>query len=75
MSDGRLLCVVELRGTFVVWGPPGGAEPSRFSLFYKVFDGRTGNLLLEFAGQPRTQQALARLIENRPASGGGQAVP
>jgi hypothetical protein len=54
-ASGRLLCVVELRGTFTVSGPPivnpAGVVVPRTSTTqsaFEVFDAHTGNLVEEF---------------------------
>jgi len=45
-ADGTLLCLVQLRGTFTAAVPP-GAKGRRFAVAYRVFDARTGDLLVE----------------------------
>ncbi len=48
IADTRLLCVVELHGTFVYRTTPGETRPPRrTTVFWKIFDAVTGNLLIE----------------------------
>ena len=49
VDDSRLLCVVELHGTFTMPKFPAGPPGPTVSTYYQLFDARTGNLLLETA--------------------------
>ncbi len=45
LAPDRLLCIVQIRGTFTVDGPP-RYTPQPITLAYEVFDAHTGNYLL-----------------------------
>lgn len=45
----KLLCLVQLSGSFSHEGPP-GTTPQALRTIYQVFDARTGNLLSEIGG-------------------------
>ena len=45
LAPDRLLCLVQVSGTFIVDGPPGYVSPTHV-LAYEVFDAHTGNYLL-----------------------------
>ena len=48
LPSQTLVCYVELRGTFVISGPPGFTIPP-YSKGFEVFDAATGNLLVNGA--------------------------